>query len=44
MTDPMLLSTEEWMDLRAYRALREAGATGAEIEAWIDGVRMPPAS
>ncbi len=27
----MLLSTEEWMDLRAYRALREAGATWAEI-------------
>ncbi len=31
MTDPMLLSTEEWMDLRAYRALRDAGATWAEI-------------
>ena len=27
----MLLSTEEWMDLRAYRALRDAGATWAEI-------------
>jgi transposase len=27
----MLLSTEEWMDLRAYRALHEAGATWAEI-------------
>ena len=27
----MLLSREEWMDLRAYRALREAGATWAEI-------------
>ncbi len=27
----MLLSTEEWMDLRAYRALREAGASWAEI-------------
>jgi transposase len=27
----MLVSTEEWMDLRAYRALREAGATWAEI-------------
>jgi hypothetical protein len=31
MTDPMLLSTEEWMGLRAYRALRDAGATWAEI-------------
>src|ERR687883_15498 len=30
-TNPMLLSTEEWMDLRAYRALRDAGATWAEI-------------
>ena len=27
----MLLSTEEWMDVRAYRALRDAGATWAEI-------------
>ena len=27
----MLLSTEEWMDLRAFRALRDAGATWAEI-------------
>ena len=27
----MLLSPEEWMDLRAYSALREAGATRAEI-------------
>ena len=27
----MLLSTEEWMDLRAYRALRDAGATWAEL-------------
>jgi transposase len=27
----MLLSLEEWMDLRAYRALREAGASWAEI-------------
>jgi transposase len=27
----MLLSTEEWMDLRAYRALRDAGAGWAEI-------------
>ena len=27
----MMLSTEEWMDLRAFRALREAGATWAEI-------------
>jgi predicted transcriptional regulator len=31
MTDTMLLSTEEWMDLRAFRALRDAGATWAEI-------------
>jgi transposase len=31
MTNPMLLSTEEWMDLRAYRALRDAGATWAEM-------------
>lgn len=27
----MLLSSEEWMDLRAFRALRAAGATWAEI-------------
>ena len=27
----MLLSTEEWMDLRAFRALRDAGASWAEI-------------
>jgi len=27
----MLLSLEEWMDLRAFRALRAAGATWAEI-------------
>jgi transposase len=27
----MLLSSEEWMDLRAFRALRQAGATWAEI-------------
>src|SRR5215210_9422142 len=27
----MLLSLEEWMELRAYRALRDAGATWAEI-------------
>ena len=27
----MMLSTEEWMDSRAYRALRDAGATWAEI-------------
>jgi transposase len=27
----MLLHEEEWMDLRAYRALRDAGATWAEI-------------
>ena len=28
---PMLLSVEEWMDLRAFRALRGAGASWAEI-------------
>jgi transposase len=27
----MLLSLEEWMDLRAFRALRGAGASWAEI-------------
>ncbi len=27
----MLLSQEEWMDLRAYRALRAAGASWADI-------------
>jgi hypothetical protein len=27
----MLLSQEEWMDLRAFRALHEADATWAEI-------------
>ncbi len=27
----MLLSTEEWMELRAYRARQDAGATWAEI-------------
>ena len=27
----MLLSEEEWMDLRAYRSLRAAGATWAEV-------------
>ncbi len=27
----MLLSEEEWMDLRAYRSLRAAGATWADI-------------
>jgi transposase len=31
MTTPMLLSQEEWMDLRAYRALRAAGASWADI-------------
>ena len=29
--EPMLLHEEEWMDLRAYRALKDAGATWAEI-------------
>ena len=27
----MLLDEEEWVDLRAYRALKDAGATWAEI-------------
>jgi predicted transcriptional regulator len=27
----MLLSAEEWMNLRAFRALKEAGYTWAEI-------------
>jgi transposase len=31
MTDTMLLSEEEWMDLRAYRSLRAAGASWADI-------------
>jgi transposase len=31
MTKPMLLHEEEWMDVRAFRALRDAGASWAEI-------------
>ncbi|MFI5041792.1 MAG: hypothetical protein ACHQNA_08085 [Acidimicrobiales bacterium] len=31
MTSSMLLSTEEWMNVRALRAMREAGATWADI-------------
>jgi len=31
MTDTMLLSEEEWMDLRAYKPLVAAGACWAEV-------------